>query len=76
MRVERRPASLRVFKTRWFERFVRKERIRDAALVEVTARAAVKAGARHLLRLTEKQMDELVKNGDFVEVRYEQEISK
>jgi hypothetical protein len=32
--------------------------------------------ARHVLRLTEKRMDELLKNGDFVEVRYEQEISK
>jgi hypothetical protein len=37
---------------------------------------AVEGSARHVLRLTEKQIDELLKNGDFVEVRYEQEISK
>jgi hypothetical protein len=36
-----------------------------------------KEAARHVLRLTEKQMAELVKEGDFVEVnRHEQEISK
>jgi hypothetical protein len=35
-----------------------------------------KQAARHVLRLTEKQIEELVKNGDFVEMRYEQEISK
>ena len=32
--------------------------------------------ARYVVGLTEKQIEELVKNGDFVEVRYEQEISK
>ena len=36
-----------------------------------------KEAAGHVLRLTEKQIEELVKNGDFVEVkRHEQEISK
>ncbi len=35
-----------------------------------------KEAARYVLQLTEKQIEELVKNGDFVEVRYEQEISK
>lgn len=35
-----------------------------------------KEDARHVLRLTEKQIEELLKKGDFVEVRYEQEISK
>jgi hypothetical protein len=29
-----------------------------------------------VLQLTEKQIEALVKNGDFVEVRYEEEISK
>jgi len=35
-----------------------------------------KEAARQVLQLTEKQIEALVKNGDFVEVRYEQEISK
>jgi hypothetical protein len=35
-----------------------------------------KEAARHVLRLTQKQIDELLKNGDFVEVKYEQEMSK
>jgi len=128
---------LRVFKTRWFERFSRKEKIRDAVLVDAVARAEkgqvdadlgggvikqriarpgqgksggyrtiiffrrgeravfaygfaksdranvgadeekeFKEAARHVLCLTEKQIDELLKNGDFAEVRYEQEISE
>jgi len=135
--VERRSGSPRVFKTRWFEHFARKEKIRDAALVDAVARAEkgqvdadlgggvikqriarpgrgksggyrtiiyfrrgervvfaygfaksdranidaveekqFKEAARHVLRLTENQIDELLKNGDFVEVKYEQEISK
>ena len=135
--MERRSGSARVFKTRWFERFARKEKIRDVALVDAVARAdkgqvdadlgggvikqriarqgqgksggyrtiiffhpglcavfaygfaksdranidadeeqEFKEAARHVLRLTEKQIDELLKNSDFVEVKYEQEISK
>jgi hypothetical protein len=135
--VERRPGNPRVFKTRSFERFAQKEKIRDAALVDAVARAEkgqvdadlgggvikqriarlgqgksggyrtiiffrrgdravfaygfaksvranidadeakqFKEAARHILRLTEKQINELLKNGDFVEVKYEQEISK
>jgi hypothetical protein len=135
--VERRSDRPRVFKTRWFERFARKEKIRDPVLVDAVARAErgqvdaelgggvikqriarpgqgksggyrtiiffrqgeravfaygfaksdranidadegkqFKEAARHVLRLTEEQIEELVKNGDFVEVRYEQEISK
>jgi hypothetical protein len=35
-----------------------------------------KEAARHVLGLTKNQIEELLKNGDFVEVRYEQEISK
>src|ERR1035441_4157444 len=113
----------RIFKTRWFERFARKEKIRDAVLVDAVARAEkglvdvdlgggvikqriarpgqgksggyrtiiffrhranidadkekqFKEAARHVLRLTEKQIEELVKNGDFAEVRYEQKISQ
>jgi hypothetical protein len=127
----------RIFKTRWFERFARKVKIRDAAPVDAVARAEkgqvdaglgggvikqrlarpgqgksggyrtiiffrrgeravlaygfaksgranidadeekqFKEAARHVLRLTEKQIEELLKNGDFVEVKYEQEVSK
>jgi hypothetical protein len=130
--VERRSGSLRVFKTRWFERLARKEKIRDVALVDAVARAEkgqvdadlgggvikqriaragqgksggyrtiiffrkgdravfayafaksdrenidaneekqFKEAARHVLGLTEKQIDELLKNGDFVEAKYE-----
>jgi hypothetical protein len=135
--VERRSTSPTVFKTRWFERFARKERISDLVLVKALARAEkgqvdadlgggvikqriarqgqgksggyrtiifflrgaravfaygfaksaranidadeekqFKEAARHVLRLTEKQIEELVKKGDFVKVRYEQEISR
>jgi hypothetical protein len=135
--VERPSTSPTVFKTRWFERFARKERISDLVLVKALARAEkgqvdadlgggvikqriarqgqgksggyrtiiffrrgeravfaygfaksaranidadeekqFKEAARHVLRLTEKQIEELVKKGDFVKVRYEQEISK
>jgi hypothetical protein len=120
----------RVFKTRWFQRFARKERIRDAVLLDAVARAEkgqvdadlgggvikqriarpgqgksggyrtiiffrqgeravlaygfakserpnidaddekqFKEAARHVLRLTDKQIAELVKAGDFVEVK-------
>ncbi len=132
-----RSLSPAIFKTRWLERFARKEKIGDAVLVDAVARAEnrqvdaelgggvikqriarpgrgksggyrtvilfrrgvravfiygfaksdranidadeakqFKEAARHVLQLTEKQIHELVKNGDFVEVRYEQEISK
>lgn len=128
----------RVFKTRWFQRFARKEKIADAVLLNAVARAGkgqvdadlgggvikqriaraghgksggyrtiiffrrsvlavfaygfaksergnidsdeekqFKEAARHVLRLTEKQIAELVKNGDFVELTGdEEEISK
>jgi hypothetical protein len=131
-------AKPRVFKTRWFQRFARKEKIRDAVLLDAVVRAEqgqldadlgggvikqriarpgqgksggyrtiilfkqgqravfvygfaksekenidadeekqFKEAARHMLRLTEKQIAELVKGGDFVEVTgHEQEISK
>lgn len=135
--LEGRSGGRRIFKTRWFERFARKEKIRDAALVDAVARAEqgqvdadlgsgvikqriarlgrgksggyraiiffrrgeravfaygfaksgranidadeekqFKEAARHVLQLTETQIAELVRNGDFVEVRDEQEISK
>jgi hypothetical protein len=135
--VERRAGRQKVFKTRWFERFARKEKIPDPILVDAVARAnrgqvdadlgggvikqriarpgrgksggyrtiiffrrgelavfaygfaksdranidggeekQFKEAARHVLKLTEKQIDALVMSGDFVEVRYEQEISK
>ena len=128
----------RVFKTRWFQRFARKEKIGDAVLLDSVARAEkgqvdadlgggvikqriarpgqgksggyrtiilfkkgqravfifgfakserdnidadeekqFKEAARHVLRLTDKQIAELIKEGDFVEVGgHEQEISK
>jgi hypothetical protein len=128
----------RVFKTRWFERFARKEGIGDGHLLDAVARAEkgqvdadlgggvikqrigrpgqgksggyrtiilfrqgeravfvygfakskranidadeekqFKEAARHVLQLAEKQIAELVKAADFVEVRgHEQEISK
>jgi len=131
-------AKPRVFKTRWFQRFARRDEIRDAVLLDAVARAEkgqvdadlgggvikqriarpgqgksggyrtiilfkqgqravfiygfakseranidtdeekqFKDAARHVLRLTEKQIAELVKEGDFVEVTgHEQEISK
>ena len=135
--MERRSGRQRVFKTRWFERFARKEKIPDPALIDAVARAEngqvdadlgggvikqriarpgrgksggyrtiiffrrgeravfaygfaksdranidddeekqFKEAARHVLQLTEKRVEALVQNGDFVEARYEQEISK
>jgi hypothetical protein len=135
--VERQSTGPRIFKTRWFERFARREKIRNPVLVDAVRRAEkgqvdadlgggvikqriarpgqgksggfrtiiffrrgeravfaygfaksaranidadeekqFKEAARYVLQLTEKQIEELVKNGDFVEVRYEQEISK
>ncbi len=135
--MERQSTGPRIFKTRWFERFARREKIRNPVLVDAVRRAEkgqvdadlgggvikqriarpgqgksggfrtiiffrrgeravfaygfaksaranidadeekqFKEAARYVLQLTEKQIEELVKNGDFVEVRYEQEISK
>ena len=120
----------RVFKTKWFQRFARKEQIGDAALLEAVERAdqgqadadlgggvikqriarpgkgrsrgyrviilfrqgeravfmygfaksereniqadekkQFKEAAKHVLALTEKQLSELVRKGDFVEVK-------
>ena len=39
-------------------------------------RSSSRKAARHMLQLTEQQIEALVNNGDFVEVRDEQEISK
>ena len=122
--------KLRVFKTKWFQRFARKEGIEDSTLAEVAARAdngqidanlgggiikqrivrpgqgrsagyrvvivfrqrdravfmygfaksaraniapdeerEFKEAAKHVLALTEDQLAELVKGGDFVEVK-------
>jgi hypothetical protein len=136
--VESQLAKPRVFKTRWFKRFARREKISDAVLLDAVARAEkgqldadlgggvikqriarpgqgksggyrtiilfkqgeravfvygfakserenidadeekqFKEAARHVLRLTEKQIAELIKEGDFVEIDgHEQEISK
>jgi len=122
--------TVRVFTSRWFQRFARKEGIADAALREAVARAEkgqvdadlggevikqriarpgqgrskgyrtiilfrrvkafksqhanidaeeekqFKEAAKHVLALTEKQLAELVKKGDFAEVKAdEQEVS-
>lgn len=133
--LEPRARRLRIFKTRWFAKFARKEKIRDAALVDAVARAEkgqvdadlgggvikqrisrpgqgrsggyrtilffrrreravfaygfaksgranidsaeeeqFKLAAGHVLGLTERQIEELVQNGDFVEVIRGQEI--
>ena len=135
--MERRSGRQRVFKTRWFERFARKEKIPDPILVDAVVRAEkgqvdadlgggvikqriarprrgesggyrtiiffrrgeravfaygfakshranidddeekqFKEAARHVLQLAEKEIEALVKTGDFVEVKYEEEISK
>ena len=135
--MERKFGGPRVFKTRWFERFARKEKIRDPVLVEAVARAEsgrvdadlgggvikqriarpgqgksggyraiifyhrgeravfaygfaksdranidaeevkqFRQAALHVLRLTERQIEELIENGDFAEVNNEQEIPK
>lgn len=48
----------------------------DRVNIDADEEKQFKEAARHVLRLTEKQIEELVNNGDFVEVRYEQEVSK
>jgi len=125
-------ACVRIFKSRWFQRFARRESIADAVLREAVARAEkgqidadlgggvikqriarpgqgrskgyrsiilfrrgakaffvygfaksqraniddheeeqFKEAAKHVLALTEKQLAELLKNGDFIEVKTE-----
>jgi hypothetical protein len=48
----------------------------DRANIDADEEKEFKEAARHVLRLTEKEIEELVKNGDFVKVRNEEEISK
>ena len=123
---------MRIFKSRWFQRFARKERITDAVLLKAVARAdkgridadlggevikqriarpgqgkskgyrtiilfrrgaqaffvygfaksqraninddeedQFKEAAKHVLALTEKQLAELLKRGDFIEAKSE-----
>jgi hypothetical protein len=130
-----RSGSTRIFKTKWFDRFARKQQIADFALFDTVMRAEkgqvdadlggevikqrvarpgrgksggyrtivffrrgaravfaygfaksdranidaaeekqFKEAARHVLLLSENQIGELIENGDFVEVQYEQEI--
>ncbi len=131
-------ATMRIFKSRWFQRFARKEEIADASLREAVARAErgqidadlgggvikqriarpgqgrskgfrtiilfrrgamaffvygfsksqrtnidineeeqFKEAAKHVLALTETQLAELLKRGDFMEVKSdEQKVSK
>ncbi len=47
----------------------------ERANIDAGEEKQFKEAARFVLRLTEKQLDELLKNGDLVEVKYEQEIS-
>jgi hypothetical protein len=49
----------------------------DRANIDADEEKQFKEAARHVLQLTERQMAELVKEGDFVKVKgHEQEISK
>jgi hypothetical protein len=48
----------------------------DRANIDNHAERQFKEAAHHVLQFTPKQLEALVKSGDFVEVRYEQEISK
>ena len=48
----------------------------DRANIDADEEKQFKEAAHHVLRLTGKQLEELVKQGDLVEVTYEQEISK
>jgi len=48
----------------------------ERANIDADEEKQFKEAARHMLRVTEKQIEELVKSGDFVEVIREQEISK
>ena len=49
----------------------------ERANIDADEEKQFREAARHVLRLTEKQIAELVKEGDFVEVNgHEQEISK
>jgi hypothetical protein len=65
----------------FFRRGVRGFRLRlreeRAANIDADEEKRFKEAAGHVLRLTEKQIEELVKHGDFVEVKgNEQEVSK
>ena len=48
----------------------------DRANIDSGEEKQFKEASRYVLELTEAQIDELLKNNDFVEVRYGQEISK
>jgi hypothetical protein len=49
----------------------------ERANIDIDEQKQFKEAARHVLRLTEKQVAELVKKGDFVEVtEHEQKISQ
>ena len=48
----------------------------DRANIDKDEKSQFKEAAGHVLRLTEMQIEELLQNGDFVEVRLEQELSK
>ncbi len=48
----------------------------DRANIGADEAKQFKKAARHVLQLTEEQIQALVKNGDFVKVRDEQEVSK
>ncbi len=44
----------------------------DRANIDADVEKQFMEAARHVLRLTANQIDELLKNGDFVEVKYEE----
>lgn len=71
---------MRIYASRWFQRFARREGISDSALLDAVARAErgqidadeerqFKEAAKHVLALKENQLAELLKRGYFVEVR-------
>jgi hypothetical protein len=105
-------AAVRIFKSRWFQRFARREEISDEALprgriarpgqgrskgyraivffrrgsrayfmygfakseranIDNDETVQFKEAARHVLGLTEKQLAELLKRGDFVAIKGE-----
>ena len=48
----------------------------DRANIDAYEEKQFKEAAHHVLGLTEKQIETLLDHGDFVEVRYDQEVSE
>ena len=78
---------MKVLQTRWFARFARKESIPASTLLHAVERAEkglidaeaeqFKKMAKHVLALTDTQLDGLIANGQFEEVtQHDQKIPK